>query len=1273
MKISKFDRLNLNDIDKRTLTFLTDMPFVEPEAIQIDITNKCNLKCIYCWNNSPFLKKNHPAEWFNKKIDFEYFKKILDNLAKNTNTIILGGEGELFTHKDIMKMIEYVKVAGKKLIIITNGTLINKSKIKKLVDLYVDELIINISAATSKTYKKMHLNEQYTTFNKLKSWLIYLKKIKEEKLFVKPRIKIVNVITKLNYLEILKMIKFSVEIGADELRFKPVQSKQKSTDFLVLEKKEVEKLKNMLKNSKTFIKKYDIRNNLNEFYIKLLNEKYAKVGFYTKNLAKDVGCFSSWHFGRFLIEKSYTPCCNVPIEISIENCNRFEEIWKDEKFTNFRDNVKKMNLEKKLVYKNCKELCPHFIRNSTLLKEMKKSFDKVKTDNNLQFLYKNYSENSSAILEKKLKILFHTINGAGLGHLNRAIVLAKSLQIKEPMADIRIATESKFTKMLDNSNFRYYKLPYSHIDESKYNSNLIKNENEKVMKAIINEFKPDIIIYDTQPFEEILYDKCSDNIKNVLILRKFDDVILKKFLQRSILDKFDLIIFPHDKKEFKDLNVVKNIIKKTKFVGPIIREINPHAINKVKNQYKITSKKFNILVIGGGGGEDEYNKGTRLFYKIIKDVSSFVKKKFKKINFIVITGPLFKGELNIKNVIIKKFEPNLIELMKSVDLIISIAGYNMCNEIYKVRTPAIIIPFQRFRENQKERAEFFAKSGAMLHMSKINKIELSKIIFNLYKNRSKLNKMKSSFNKINLTIGNEEAAKEILKLSLSNEIKRHFITYDAILKYDFQKFDEIKKITIVIPTYNRKELLKKTLISLFNQKYPKDKYEVIVVDDGSNDDTEEMIRSLKPTCNFKYFYWPRKEKFELGEPKNRVAAVRNIGIENARGEIILFVDSDMILDKNCVRRHVLMHKKHKNTVIIGYRNLLFKQKNPLNLVLNKKVPFQDDFREILLLIHKDELWRLLHSNNVSIKKDNLIEVGMFEDGLINKYWGIEDQELGYRLFKAGFSFKMDKKAVGYHQYHDPEYINHYLMRLGLKKNWEFLYKLHPSEEIYNRFISYYSKYDYELLFVGKTCNNECSVCSILAHKSTKNKSTDQIKHEMIKLRKKSESILISGGEPAIRPDIVDIISYAKSLNFKKIALETNGRMFFYKDFCKKIIMAGVNKFFVYIHGSNANIHESITNTKKSFKQTLTGIRNLANMNQNIEARVPVIKENYKNLLEIFILLNNCGVKSVEFLVPRMPKKSGLIPKYIHIAKEIKKVLNYEKEEGAKAYAKIYFM
>jgi MoaA/NifB/PqqE/SkfB family radical SAM enzyme len=167
--------------------------------------------------------------------------------------------------------------------------------------------------------------------------------------------------------------------------------------------------------------------------------------------------------------------------------------------------------------------------------------------------------------------------------------------------------------------------------------------------------------------------------------------------------------------------------------------------------------------------------------------------------------------------------------------------------------------------------------------------------------------------------------------------------------------------------------------------------------------------------------------------------------------------------------------------------------------------------------------------------------------------------------------------------------------------------------------------------LGFLCNNNCSFC-VQAHKrSWGDKTTNQIKQELrSSLGKGVESVVFTGGEPSIRNDILELISFAKDLGFKTIQLQTNGRRFYYRDFCKQMIEAGMNEFSPALHGHSALIHDSLTRSKGSFKQTVWGIKNIKSFGIPILTNTVVTLQNYRYLSKIAKLLVNLGVDQYQF-------------------------------------------
>src|SRR6266487_7186737 len=117
-------------------------------------------------------------------------------------------------------------------------------------------------------------------------------------------------------------------------------------------------------------------------------------------------------------------------------------------------------------------------------------------------------------------------------------------------------------------------------------------------------------------------------------------------------------------------------------------------------------------------------------------------------------------------------------------------------------------------------------------------------------------------------------------------------------------------ISVVIPTFNRAAMLSATLESLANQRLPKNRYEVVVVDDGSEDATPEVCRDFASRMQLNY----------LHIDNSGISAAKNTGILASHGRILLFFDDDDIADSHLLEEHLIAHERHaeENIAVLGY-------------------------------------------------------------------------------------------------------------------------------------------------------------------------------------------------------------------------------------------------------------------------------------------------------------------------------------------------------------------
>jgi len=111
------------------------------------------------------------------------------------------------------------------------------------------------------------------------------------------------------------------------------------------------------------------------------------------------------------------------------------------------------------------------------------------------------------------------------------------------------------------------------------------------------------------------------------------------------------------------------------------------------------------------------------------------------------------------------------------------------------------------------------------------------------------------------------------------------------------KFKKYPVVSIVIPTYNREKMLERLLYSIKDSSYPKDKLDIIVINNNSSDNTTEIVSKIRLKLRLKLRIHTNKKNLLLGYARNK-------GIELAKGDLIFFIDDDNILEKDCIKNMV---------------------------------------------------------------------------------------------------------------------------------------------------------------------------------------------------------------------------------------------------------------------------------------------------------------------------------------------------------------------------------
>jgi glycosyltransferase involved in cell wall biosynthesis len=242
-------------------------------------------------------------------------------------------------------------------------------------------------------------------------------------------------------------------------------------------------------------------------------------------------------------------------------------------------------------------------------------------------------------------------------------------------------------------------------------------------------------------------------------------------------------------------------------------------------------------------------------------------------------------------------------------------------------------------------------------------------------------------------------------------------------------------ITVVIPTFNRAVYLRRSIESLLAQKMSASDYEILIVDDGSTDNTRETCMGFASDARVKY----------APETNQGIAAAKNRGVELARGNIILFFDDDDVADPQLLAEHLKSHAEHpnENVAVLGHTGWDASVKvDPLMDYIVGKGGFLFSYGTLKHGQFYD--YTYFWGGRSSCKRRLLLEHGLFNPVFT---FGSEDIELGYRLsLSAEFKVIYNEKARS-HMIRPINFENFLARCQRQGKSQAWFSRLHPAREI----------------------------------------------------------------------------------------------------------------------------------------------------------------------------------------------------------------------------------
>lgn len=246
-------------------------------------------------------------------------------------------------------------------------------------------------------------------------------------------------------------------------------------------------------------------------------------------------------------------------------------------------------------------------------------------------------------------------------------------------------------------------------------------------------------------------------------------------------------------------------------------------------------------------------------------------------------------------------------------------------------------------------------------------------------------------------------------------------------------------VSVIIPVYNGEKTIKDCIRSIQNQSYPHEDYEIIVVDDGSADNTAKILEGL----NIRF----------ITQQNRGPATARNRGAQIAKGDILLFTDADCVADKRWIDKMV---SPFKNPDIVGVKGSYKTLQKELIARFS-----QAEFEERYRLQKRFEFIDFVDSYSAGFRKDIFFKIGGFNQNFPSA--DHEDVDLSYRLSKAGYKMVFNPNAIVYHQH--PKGLLRYLGMKFWRAFWRMsVYKKYPEKMLKDTYTPHNMKFQILLVY-----------------------------------------------------------------------------------------------------------------------------------------------------------------------------------------------------------------
>ncbi|MFC2171640.1 radical SAM/SPASM domain-containing protein [Acidobacteriota bacterium] len=326
--------------------------FGGPVQAVLNLTNRCNLRCIHCHFNServvtplfPAVRKdllgpgaserNQRPERSAAYADPVVFNGFIQELlSMGTRRFEINACGEPFMHECALDFIEVIKTSGGYCTAFTNGTCFDKAAVDKLVHLGFDDLKVSILAGTPDLYMKTHPGVSSSTFDRIEESLLYFAERKAELNAARPRVILVFVVFSVNRHGIGEFVDFARKVRADGVLFSPFDNAggDIGLDELALSEEASQTVLKDLNRLQPQLQSWGLDNNIEQFKRIFANGLLDTSRFY-----RHIPCYFGWLTPALFPDGNLYPCSRSFEPLGNIHERSFKKIWYGRAYRDFR-------------------------------------------------------------------------------------------------------------------------------------------------------------------------------------------------------------------------------------------------------------------------------------------------------------------------------------------------------------------------------------------------------------------------------------------------------------------------------------------------------------------------------------------------------------------------------------------------------------------------------------------------------------------------------------------------------------------------------------------------------------------------------------------------------------------------------------------------------------------------------------------------------------------------------------------------------------------------